>query len=239
MNADLDADWEAATDLSFAYWAFAEPHQRTEYRNKTNKGASQALIELMLVNLFSALRSGELRAIGFRVEPDISACPVEVPRYYFDQRPNVDDSLNDRLISSGVQYDRVRVAKNTNQTPIVSSKESIALQPLATVDPTSLESEALEIVAEPDPLASRVVDQKRGRPRLDEPIICALWELFEIDPALIRKSAARLMPEFLQIFPKHSEKSGFDVTTISERTLRENLKRFRKELEKTSQINWK
>lgn len=153
LEIDRHSEWEEGIELSYVYWKFAEPHQRAEYRSKTDLGASEALTALMLVRLFSALKNGELRAIGFRVKPDVSVCPVEVPRYCFDQRPNVDDSLNNRLTSSGVQFERVRVVLHADWLGQDEPGRSVGIHQLETVNPAS--------VFDPEVASASTVDQMR------------------------------------------------------------------------------
>lgn len=238
VDVNRNSEWSEGTELSYAYFSFAESRQREEVQQRSDIGATAALTELMYAALFAKLASGELSAYGFRSEPNPSGHPVELPKYCFVQRPNISDSENDRVISSGVHYDRVTISVNDNYREEVRTQTGIVPEDIEIVDASLVSEEFLGAVDEAFPKTIATKQRGRGRPSLAEPIESALQELFDTNPALIKKSAARLLPEFLKVFPKHAKHCGHDTTSVCEKTLREGLIPFRKKLEKIPSTNF-
>jgi hypothetical protein len=202
--SDLE-EWGNAIELNAAYFEFSHPYQREKYRNTRAVGPMLVIKNLMYGELFAHLGSGKFEAWGFQINPTPSQGPVLIPAHCFMQRPNVDECDTDVITASGYRYDRVRVAEKPN---VVIGEGSVFTP-------------------------SDSSNSKPGRPSTYAPARESLLVLHAANPADIRKSAARLLEAFNEIYPKHAEAFGLPAIGLSERALRDHLKRFRQELAET------
>lgn len=193
-------NWENAAAISFAFYQLADPYQRHRYENAPDIGATLAYKLLMYGDLFLRLERGELVAWGFQIAPAPSGDPVLIPRHCFVQRPTLDECEGDIITASGVRYERVRVAV---------AKADAVDQPRVLTRPKRKSS---------------------GRPSTYQAARDVLRELQNANPAHQLPPAARLLETFNAVYPKHAGSLGLMPIPLSERALRDHLKRFRQEL---------
>lgn len=200
--------WDQAINLKEAFDVFADPFQQREFRAASNVGPIMVIKRLMFADLFMKLASEELQAIGFKVTPEPSGELVLIPAISFIQEPSIADCEDNRVVASGIAYDRVKVTD--------------ALEP---IDEISAPKEHIK-----PPRA------KAGRQSLEEPIMATLEELYQEDPSFIRRSAGRLIDLFNERFKKHAQAAGWGDLSVSERTLRKYLLQYQKQLEEIGKI---
>lgn len=207
--ADSDANmilrlWKEGDDLSSAWFQYATSFEADKYRNARDIGASQSLQMLMSQKLFDQIANNDLIAIGFQTKPSLSDGPIEIPNHCFMRRPDLSEIDDNIIHASGWRYERVRVSER--------NELDMACETQAIPQPNIL---------------------KAGRPNTYSAARKALLALHNENPALVRQSAARLLERFNQVYPNHASSLGLPCVPLSERTLRDHLKRFRQKLEET------
>lgn len=199
--------WLDGVELYFAYREFSHPFQLAKYKAATGPGPIYALRSLMYGELFGKLASAELEAFGFRTAPTPSDGPVRIPVHCFMSPPNLDECNEDKIVSSSWAYERVKVSFRGKFT---------------------VEGETAQIPSE--------IKKKGGRPSTYPASRDALIEMYQCDPHLIKRPAEKLVYFFNEVYLRHVVNYGLPITALTERTLRDHLNRFRKELEETRGI---
>lgn len=196
--------WRSGDELSFAFIKYSDPYQRQKFHSAPDVGSIEAYKSLMYAELFERLAVGELEAWGFQLKPTPAGVPESLPVHCFDTRPVVSDCDADTIEVSGFLYERIRIVK---------------------VDRLSS--------SERTPSNQTSVSRSFGRPSTYKAAREVLAELHKRSPSVIRKPAARLLDDFNKLFPNEAEAHGLQKTKLSERALRNHLKRFRQELAET------
>lgn len=199
--SDLEK-WKDGEPLNFAFYKFADLHQREQLREPSDLGRTRVLTGLMYGDLFGHIASGQLMAYGFRTTPTVSDGPVQVPSHCFEVRPNSDECQDNIITASGWRYERVHV-----------------IQPHC----HSLEDK-------PATQDAQQFTRKAGRPSTYAAVSAALTVLHSQNPDLIKQSPARLLARLNEEYPDHARAFGLASLTLSERAFRDHLYRFRQEL---------
>ena len=110
-SSDIVEKWRSGTDLSFAWFKFADPYAVAKYRECPSRGGQDSHQLLMVADLWASLSTGELQAFGKCIAPDISDGPVPIPPHTFDFGPPRDVELGDEIDVAGWHYQFVKVIR--------------------------------------------------------------------------------------------------------------------------------
>jgi hypothetical protein len=153
--------WDAGIRMGTSWTKFGDPRQIQQQIKA--RGTPQSLFyqKLMLSDVCGLLHDGDLIAMGFCVQPDISDGPIFLPPDTFSQQSDDDDILNDIVVASGWKYERVRVLER---------KALISIQ-----------NEVQEIASKQPPAVPADIEIKNplGRPRVQEFIVETIGSLFQ------------------------------------------------------------
>ncbi|MBB6427421.1 hypothetical protein [Sphingopyxis sp. JAI128] len=208
LVSDFDR-WRDSVELNCCFLDFADPYELGKFKIAKDIGTIEAIKFLMISDIFARIEHGELLAYGFRTLPHVSDGPVVIPIHCFAQRPEMVDIEKDIIIASGWRYERVRVGAGTCEDV-----------PAATISTGTVKTVG-----------------KAGRPDTYPAARVALLALSKRDPTSIRQPANRLINHFNVEYLQHVGTFGLQIARLSERTLREHLKRFRQELAEMGKYN--
>ncbi|WP_159012844.1 hypothetical protein [Acidisoma sp. S159] len=198
--------WRSGIELDRAFVEFADEYARGKFRDLDSVAAIEAHKFLMYGDLFDLISSGDLESWGFQVSPVVADGPVLIPGHCFELRPNVAECDQDVITASGWRYERVRIVKSTHASNPAKNERDEGL---------------------------KEAPSKTGRRSTYGPARDVLRELHEADPSTIKMPAERLLEKFVSLYRQRAREHGHPEILISSRTLRDHLKRFRKELEET------
>jgi hypothetical protein len=201
--------WKIATELSVAYFEFADPYAREIFRNSTSESAMETNRRLLIGDLFSQLASQNLVALGFQIEPTPLDGPVVIPAHCFMLRPNYGECDDDIIAASGWKYERVRIAR---------VGASVGNDPY-------------------DQVQVDASQPKRGRNSTYPAAQQTLADLCGGDARFITLSAERMIGAFNARYVEMHRIEALPVSPISVRTLRDHLKRFRQQMAENGNIN--
>jgi hypothetical protein len=232
MNFDKDLSreirvhiWDAGRDIGTSWRKFGDPRQIKQQQEKAGTPGSPMLIELMLADIWGQAQEGKLIAIGYRTEPNISDGPVLVPADTFSVRPEFDEAVNnDALTASGWRYERIKILSEEEYTELLNS-----------MGVNRQDSERDKSAEDPSAINVEVKKPKRGggRTSLYPNAKVVFEELFKLYPHFKSRTASKIEVEFSNLYRKTYSPDGLDFSSLSERTIRTHLKRYRKELENT------
>lgn len=189
--------WDAGINIGTSWVRFGDPRQKQQQIKARGTSQSLMLQKLMLSDVCGLLHEGNLIAMGFCVQPDISDGPIFLPPDTFSQQSDDDEIFNDIVAASGWKYERVRVLE----------REAFI----------SIQDEIQEIAPKLPHLVSVDTEVKKplGRPRVQEFIVQTIGGLFQegrLDNKsrkeqheIIRVEARRLQPN---LFQKQSQPSN-------------------------------
>lgn len=189
--------WDAGINIGTSWVKFGDPRQKQQQIKARGTSQSLMLQKLMLSDVCGLLHEGNLIAMGFCVQPDISDGPIFLPPDTFSQQSDDDEIFNDIVAASGWKYERVRVLEREAFISILDEIQEIApkLPHLVSVDTE--------------------VKKPLGRPRVQEFIVQTIGGLFQegrLDNKsrkeqheIIRAEARRLQPN---LFQKQSQPSN-------------------------------
>ena len=195
--------WRNTVQLHEAYAVFASEEQKTLFSQAGDRQNRNASFELMFADLFYALAAGELYAIGFDVSGMATDPPIQFPPHFFDGRPNISECQSDVITFQNWRFENVRIFKNPEKVSIseISCK------------------------------VGSVKTYKVGRPSTYDLSKGILIEIFSENPLLKDSRASGLIDLFNTKYKARALSMGKPAIGLSDRTLREHLKRFRKESE--------
>lgn len=195
--------WQSADPLNFAWFGFAPDRLKEQYRDAGgNEHRTLGLRRVMEMETLAQLAHGELRAFGFRVQPDLSESVVEIPQFLFEAHDTQVDWDKSTVSGLGRRFEGVKAG-------ITSSAAS----------PCPLGELPVNYI--PLPMGGK---SKGGRRDTFHQSAQVLRCLFQIEGNR-DLSAERLHPAFKVEF----ERQFSAIPAPSIRTLREQLKRFRQE----------
>ena len=206
---DSDRDnldnWRNADALNYAWFGFATPEIRERYRESGNRLPSAAkFLELdMQLELKTQIAKGRFLAFGIQIAPILKDDPEQIPAICFEAHEVKIDWQNDSLSGFGRAFHDVRVCLPAEARP----KSTPSTLPIA------------------------VVRKGGGRPSQ----YANAKEVFEILFCERRYSnlpASRLLGPFNHSFVARFGATDIKIAPISERSLRNHLDRYRKELAK-------
>jgi hypothetical protein len=197
--------WENAEPLNYAFFKFADPYQREQYRTAIDDGRRAALQNLMYGDLFGHLASGALLAYGHRTAPTVSDGPVPIQRHCFTERPNVAECDEDIIAISGWRYERVQIVVGE-----AVPNGDVCCAAMASKEPAKVGRRDTYLAAR-----------------------AALVELRGENPNCIKQSASLLLDKFNATYARTAPEWGIANAPLAERTLRKHLQRFRQELAET------
>lgn len=204
---DNSANWREADPLHFARFAFAPFEKRESYRDSGAKSLNFAkfLQFEMQLELANRISNGECIAIGIQVSPIPKSEPEVIPPVYFVANEIDIDWENDSLSGLGRSFHEVRICLPAS--PNYQSSDAIA------------------------PITA---NGKRGGGRPSQYSKAkAILEILFRDERYKTLPATKLIARFNDEFAKHFERPDLRIAPMSERSLRNHLVRYRKELEKT------
>jgi len=158
--------------------------------------------------LFERMRAGELVAVGFPVHKDEAVDPEPVPVFLFDRAFAKWSKRS--FVGHGRHYADVRICEAT---------------------PRARERDMPALAHDDGPRVCDKIAAKRGGGRKSlYPLAKAVLDELFIDPVLAAKAAEPLLDPFNQIYVARFSTSDRRVAAVSERALRNYLKRYRQEL---------
>ena len=195
--------WENGDPLNFAWAKYADEFQLEKYKEATSTGPMLALQRLLVDDLFVKLHQGNLIALGHRISPEVSNGPIRIPKHCFAQRANLKEVGNDIVSASRWIYERVI---------IMTANPSVLLE----IQPT---------------ISDIKVSQKRGGGNIGyyKQARLVLEEMHKI-LAFQQMTAGPMLEPFNQRYVSRYNSPERKVVGVSERALRDYLKRYRQEL---------
>jgi hypothetical protein len=106
---DLSDLWSSpsAVWLREAWWAFADPYAKEQYRKTHDRAGIDARRMMMQVDLIADIYSGTFLALAIQGSPDVGDQPEIIPSLYFDN-PDI-DWTNSTVRAYGRTYEGVKV----------------------------------------------------------------------------------------------------------------------------------
>jgi hypothetical protein len=207
----LPADtWQLADPLDFAWFGYAPNGLKTQYREAgDNPVRTAALRQMMEAEVRGRIGDGELTAYGILTAPKLEDTARRIPPTLFQAQSASVDWDQGIITSLGRTFAEVRVC--------------------------DLERQELEATTIAVPTREQAPRTKRGGGRPSQyPQARDILELLFVEPSYQALAAARLLEPFNRAYlDKYCPPDG-KLSPISERSLRDHLKRYRQELAETS-----
>jgi len=200
----MNYNWNDAIPLRDAWFFCVSEELRDRYRNYggSSKAASDAIKFEMRGSLIERLRRGECRALGIMIEPIMKDHAEAIPPIFFQAQNNIINWELGEIARPRRKFEEVRIIENTE---ITVANNTIDVQM---------------------PLSNK---RGGGRPSQYPKIKIILGELWE-NPACRNMRAAQLLLPFNKKFVARFSTEIGAVAPVSERSLREHLKQYRREL---------
>ena len=209
-ESSIRDNWKAAYPLNDAWFLCASDDFQEQYRNAgSNAALTASLIVMMQKDLQFRIGNDEFIAIGIQIAPKHTSEPTIISDTFFGSDSAQIDFEQSKLSALNLQFMDVRVC----------------LYPIADNQELSIDKSTGE------------TNQKRGggRTSLYPEIRKILNELFNEKPALQSLSAAKLIDAVNNRYKVTFHSNDIRLSPISERSLREYLKRYRQELADTGE----
>jgi len=207
----LPADtWQLAAPLDFAWFGCAPNGLKTQYREAgDNPGRTAALRQMMEAEVRGRIGDGELTAYGILTAPKLADTARRMPPTLFQAQSASVDWDQGIITSLGRTFAEVRVC--------------------------GLEMAHLEAAVFTDPVSENAPRNKRGGGRISQyPQAREILEALLAVPSYASLSAARLLEPFNRAYRDKFCPPDGKLPPVSERSLRDYLKRYRQELGETS-----
>lgn len=206
-NWDNLENWQNADPLHFAWLAYAPFEKQERYRDSGSKppAFAKALQIEMRLELRERISKGEIVALGIQTSPIPNSIAEQIAKPFF-AAASVDINWdNDSISGLGISFHEVRLAFANG--PNLDGLELVALNPA-------------------------IAKRGGGRPSR-YPEAKEIFEILFRDESFRKMRAAALLAPFNKEFSKRFEGPNRKIAPISERNLRDHLKRYRKELAET------
>lgn len=213
--ADIDPEtlaadtWQLADPLDFAWFGFAPSDLKTQYRDSGDSpGRTAALRQMMEAEVRGKIGDGELAAYGILTAPKLEDTARRIPTTLFQAQSASIDWDQGIITSLGRTFAEIRVC--------------------------GLEMLRLEAAAFTDPVSENTPRNKRGGGRISQyPQAREILEALLAVPSYASLSAARLLEPFNRAYLDKFCPPDGKLPPVSERSLRNYLKRYRQELAET------
>lgn len=207
FNPDLTIyeNWKDAASLDFAWFSFGTSELKEQYRNSGNNDANAAsLRKLMQGDVSLAVANLDLIALGIQTTPSLDSEPIRIPPVMFASGMLHIDWEKSKIEALGRVFEEVRICAPASQI----------------------------IKATPTPMD---IPQNRGggRPSAYQNAREILAALFAENQIYRTASPAQLLPIFNERYLFHFGQSELKIAPMSERSLRDHVKRYRQELAET------
>lgn len=208
-DLSLIENWQTADPLDFAWFAYAPGELKEQLRNAgSHPGRDATLRRMMEAEVCGQIGHGELIAFGILIAPELEDSPRQLPSALFQAHSTRIDWSDATVAGLGRTFAEVRVC--VPQTP----------QP--------------ESVAEVDEADRGDKPKKRGGGRNSQyPQAREILEVLFKEPSYAALSAHALLDTFNRAYLDRFQRPGGKLAPISERSLRDHLKRYRQELAET------
>lgn len=219
-NRDAHSNWEMADGLDWAWLYYGPDELAAQFRDARHLNASEAAKFELRLSLRDRIAHGEVLAFGIPVWPDFKNKAEQIPIVLF-QSAHVNIDWEQETISGlGHEFHDLKVALRDESSSITDERIEF---PNVTI-----EHAAEPIARAQDEAAVDSTREKRGggRPSLYPKVKAVLDYIFE-NVQLRDERANNLLQPFNIEFKKRFG------TPISERNLRDHLKRYRHELAET------
>lgn len=206
-NRDVLANWLIADPLHFAWLVYSPLEKQDRYRDSGSKPPAfgKSLQFEMQLELRDRVANGELIALGIQTLPIPKSITEQIAKPFFAVSSVDIDWDHDRISGLGLEFHDVRLSFANG--------------------PNSNQSES--IVSNP-PIAKRGGGRPSRYPEATE-----ILEILFRDDNYRKMRAAALLDPFNREFSKRFERPNRKIAPISERSLRDHLKLYRKELAET------
>lgn len=208
-DISLAENWRTADPLDFAWFAYAPGELKEQLQNAgSHPGRNATLRRLMEAEVCGQIGHGELIAFGILIVPELEDTPRQIPSALFQAHSTSIDWADATVAGLGRTFAEVRVC--VPQTP----------QP--------------EPDAEIDRADSGYKPRKRGGGRNSQyPQAREILAFLFKEPSYAVLSARELLEPFNRAYLEKFRPPGGRLSPISERSLRDHLKRYRQELAET------
>lgn len=205
----LGENWRTADPLDFAWFAYAPGEMKEQLQNAgRNPGRDATLRRLMEAEVSGQIGHGDLIALGILIAPDLEDAPRQIPAALFQAHSTSIDWAQATVTGLGRTFAEVRVCVPQTRQP----ESSAALI-------------RADIGEDPD---------KRGGGRTNKyPQVREILEVLFVESSYAAMTSAPLLEPFNRAYLEKFRPPGGRLSPISERSLRDHLKRYRQELAET------
>jgi hypothetical protein len=208
-SAPLTDPWSfGSSPLDHAWFHFASEAMKAQYRVAHSEHSMRALQALMEVEVRQFLAIGELRAIGIALPLRPESAPEEISTLLFAAHSTEIDWANSTICGLGCSFGEVRVVRATEPASAISPIQSIIASELADRGSSGGRNSTYAYSAKVLAMLLQTEDKRH-------------------------LSAEKLHPAFRAEFERQFPLAEYQTPPPSVRTLRDQLKRFRRESAET------
>jgi hypothetical protein len=198
---DVHSNWQSADELDWAWLNYGPGELAERYRDARNLNASESAKFEMRLSLCDRIAREEILALGIRVPLNPDNRAELIPQILFQSQDKVIDWEHGEITGLGCEFRNVRIC----------SRDKLDLPAQETITPAS---------------KKRGGGRRSQYPEARE----VLQELYAEHPAYRPLSANRLLKAFNERYLAKFAPPGGSIAPVSERSLRDHLKDYRKEL---------
>ncbi|HEY1604498.1 MAG TPA: hypothetical protein VGF77_02760 [Allosphingosinicella sp.] len=206
--------WDKGSQLHSAWFEFASPELKNQYRESESQRRTLALKMLMEAEVRMHLGDGEFASFGFCTLPSLSNGPVRIPAFIFKSEAVAVDWDKAEVTGLGRRFEDVRVVR--------------------LVEGANENDDFAEITSDPAGAKALKPQSRGGRKGYYLQSCEVLKELYAEHPAYRAWSAGRILEAFNERYRLKFTPPGHKaIAPISERTLRDYLAQYRQESAET------